>query len=136
VHWQSNAICTISKFIERMKRLMLLLTGFLIIILSACSHYEIPAPECPDGETGMSFSGDIQPIFDQRCVACHAGTQSPDLTTGWSYDELIDGGYVDVDFPCESRLHQVIYVEGHYDNSTEEEKLKILGWIQEGAQDN
>jgi hypothetical protein len=119
-----------------MRRLMILLTGSLFLILSGCTKYEIPTPECPeDLPTGVSFNGDIQPIFDQKCVMCHSGGQAPDLRPGWSYDELIDGGYVDTDFPCSSVLYETL-IGSHAGRASEEEELTILGWMNEGAEDN
>ena len=118
-----------------MRRLMIL-TGSMIVILAACTQYEIPAPECPeDLPTGVSYANDVQPIFDQNCVMCHSGDQAPDLSPGWSYDELMDGDYVDTDFPCSSILYTKLS-EGHNNVPTEDDLLTILGWIDEGAQDN
>ena len=117
-----------------MRRLMIL--GAVVLLLSACSKYEIPAPEYPDGiPTDVSFSTDIQPIFDSKCLACHAGGQSPDLSPGWSYDELIEGDYVNTDDPLASPLYQV-FSGTHDGRATLEETLAMLGWIIEGADDN
>ena len=118
-----------------MRREMILLTGLLILILSGCTKYEIPTPPCPDGDTSAKYAADIQPIFNQKCITCHSGSQKPDLSDGWSYDELIDGGYVDTDFPCESLLYQK-FSDSHDGRATEEEVLQILGWIQDGANNN
>jgi len=118
-----------------MRRLMIL-TGSLIVILAACTQYEIPAPECPENlPTNVSYSADVQSIFDANCVICHSGGQVPDLREGWSYDELIDGEYVDTDFPCSSYLYEIL-IGSHADRVTEDEVLTILGWIDEGAEDN
>jgi len=123
-----------------MRRLLKILTASLVVILAACTKYEIPKPPCPeDLPTSVSYSGDVQPIFDANCVMCHSGGQAPDLSDGWSYDELIEGTdqdgnpLVDTDFPCSSGLY-VKLSGGH--NAEEEEILTILGWIDEGAQDN
>jgi len=119
-----------------MRRLMIILAVSLIMILSGCTKYEIPAPECPaDLPTNVSFSADVQTIFDQNCVACHGGGQAPNLSPGWSYDELIDGGYVDTEFPCSSLLYEKLNGT-HAGRASDEEILTILGWIDEGAQDN
>lgn len=118
-----------------MRRLIILLTGALVLILSACTKYVIPTPPCPEGDMTAAFSADIQPIFDAKCITCHSGGQSPDLSEGWAYDELMDGGYVDTDFPCESVLYQ-IFSGTHDGRASEDEVLQILGWIQDGAQDN
>lgn len=119
-----------------MRRLMILITGSLFLILSGCKGYIIPAPECPDNlPTNVSLASDVQPIFDQNCVACHGGGQVPTLISGWSYDELIDGGYVDTDFPCSSIIYEKL-TGNHAGRASDEEILTILGWIAEGAQDN
>jgi hypothetical protein len=122
-----------------MRRLLMILAGSLVV-LAACTQYEIPKPPCPeDLPTGVSYSADVQPIFDQNCVMCHSGAQSPDLSPDWSYDELIEGTdsngnpFVDTEFPCASGLYEKL-AAGH--NAEEEEILTILGWIDEGAQDN
>jgi hypothetical protein len=119
-----------------MRRLMIILTGSLLLILSGCQGYIIPAPECPDNlPTNVSFASDVQPIFDQNCVACHGGGQVPTLISGWSHDELVDGGYVDTDFPCSSIIYEKL-TGNHSGRASDEEILTILGWIAEGAQDN
>ena len=118
-----------------MRRLLMILAGSLLI-LTACTKYEIPKPPCPeDLPTGVSYSADVQPIFDQKCVMCHSGGQVPDLRPDWSYDELIDGEYVDTDFPCSSALYETL-TGSHADRIEEDEVLTILGWIDEGAEDN
>ncbi len=114
----------------------------MIAILAACDKYTIPTPPCEEGATDVSYSGDIQPIFDNKCVSCHSGDKAPDLRKGWSYDELINGvgstgePYVaEPEFACESILYQTVS-GGHYAETSDDEILQILGWIQEGAQDN
>jgi len=118
-----------------MRRVMILLTGAAILGLSGCAKYEIPTPECPEGDRTAKFSSVIQPIFDKSCVACHSGGQAPDLSEGWAYDELMDGDYINTDFPCESILYQ-IFSGTHSSRGDDGDDLKILGWIQEGAKDN
>ena len=119
-----------------MRRYIFVLTGALVLILSACTKYQIPKPECPeDLPTNVSFSGDIQPIFNANCIVCHSGGQAPDLSEGWAYDELTEGGYVDTDFPCESKIYQV-FSGSHGGRANDDEVLTILGWITEGAQNN
>lgn len=119
-----------------MRRVMIFAAVLLIAILAACSKYTIPTPPCEDGTEGVSFSGDIQPIFNSNCVSCHSGGQAPDLREGWAYDELIDGGYVaEPEFACESKLYQV-FSGTHDGRASDDEILQMLGWIQEGAQDN
>jgi hypothetical protein len=119
-----------------MRRVMILLTGAIILSLSGCTSEQIPT-DCPTGTPDMSFSGDIQPIFNNNCVSCHSGSTSPDLSPGISFTELTEGGYVDnpQEEPCETALYQVL-TDTHIDRASEEEVFKILGWIQDGAEDN
>ena len=119
-----------------MRRLMMILTGSMIVILTGCTKYEIPKPDCPENlPTNVSFAADVQAVLDQKCVACHGGGQAPNLSPGWSYDELIDGGYVDTEFPCSSAIYEKL-TGSHDGRATEEDILTILGWMTEGAQDN
>lgn len=119
-----------------MRRLLKILAASLVVILAACTKYEIPKPPCPENlPANVSFASDVQPIFDQKCTMCHSGGQVPNLGAGWAYDELIDGAYVDTDFPCSSYLYEKL-TGSHADRIEEDEVLTILGWISEGAQDN
>ncbi len=43
--------------------------------------------------SGVSFSRDIQPIFNNNCVVCHTGTSGPQgltLDTGKAYNNLVN----------------------------------------------
>jgi hypothetical protein len=117
-----------------MKHSLYLLAVLLLVLVASCTKYQF-AVDCPEGTEGMSYSSDIQPIFDANCLGCHSGANDPALSAGSSYDALIDGGYVDTDLPCESSLYQV-FSGTHDGRATEEEVLMILGWIQDGAEDN
>ncbi len=122
-----------------MRRVFILLAGTFIILLAACDDYKIPVPDCEEGIEGVSFSSDLEPIFEAKCNSCHGGTNSPDLSKGWAYDELIEGGDVDVDFPCESNLYQVM--SGNHSTHvpvdvSDEELSMVRGWIWESALDN
>jgi mono/diheme cytochrome c family protein len=114
---------------------MFVMAGLVLLILSGCAKYQIPV-DCPEGTTGVSYSGDIQPIFNSECISCHGGSQAPDLSDGWSYEELIDGGYVaEADVACESSLYTV-FSGTHEGRLSEEDLLMVLGWIQDGAPEN
>lgn len=66
----------------------------LMLSLTGCYYDEVIeiAPLPPDFEA--SYATDIQPIFNQNCVACHGGNIAPDLRSGSSYTALTNGGYV------------------------------------------
>lgn len=67
---------------------------YAVIDYDGC-QYAVEVSE-PDPDSGATFSGDVQPIFDARCAipACH-GSSDPqaglDLTRDVSYDSLIEG---------------------------------------------
>ncbi len=118
-----------------MKRLFYLifaavLTG--ILLFGSCEKVVYPIPELPDT---VSYSLDIQPIWDNKCVSCHSGSRDPDLRPENSYASLINGGYVDTDNPDDSELIKKLY-GSHDARATETEKQVILLWIEEGAKNN
>ncbi len=106
------------------------LTG--IMLFGSCEKVVYPLPELPDT---VSYSLDIQPIWDNKCVSCHAGSREPDLRPENSYDALIDGGYINETEPAESDLMKKLYGT-HDSRATENEKQLILLWIEEGAKNN
>ena len=118
-----------------MKRLIYILfaaavTG--ILLFDSCEKVVYPVPELPDT---VSYSLNIQPIWDNKCVSCHDGGRDPDLRPENSYVSLTDGGYIDTDNPEESDLMKKLY--GTHDaRATETEKQLTLLWIKEGAKDN
>ena len=59
------------------------------MITTSCYYDEMP-PEAPTAipET-VSYSNDIQPLWDQNCISCHkSGGTAPDLTSANSYAAL------------------------------------------------
>jgi hypothetical protein len=100
--------------------------------LFSCEKYIILPPVI---EEGVSFSTQIQPIFDDGCVSCHSGVIDPDLRPENSYEALFDGVYVDTLNPEASTIYTELR-DGHNSRATEEEKLLILQWIKEGALNN
>ena len=121
-----------SKTAGRILIVMFFITAFSGLM--ACEDFKIPQPEV-DPSVPYSLQTDIQPIFTGNCISCHGGSRSPDLREGKSYKSLTDGGYVAL--PAEtSLLYSTITGSEHYPRSTSTEKLKILYWIEQGAQDN
>ena len=118
-----------------MKRLFYLLFAAVLtglLLFGSCEKVVYPIPELPDT---VSYSLDIQPIWDNKCVSCHSGSRDPDLRPDNSYASLIDGGYVDTDNPEDSELIKKLY-GSHDARATETEKQVILLWIEEGAKNN
>lgn len=104
--------------------------------LSSCEKFNI-LPQPFDPSATWSFKTDIQPIFNANCAlaSCHGGARSPNLSAGKSYNSLTIGGYVNA--PAESsRLYIQMNKADHLPRSTENEKLKVLNWISQGAKNN
>jgi len=118
-----------------MKKIFYLLFAAVIagiMLFDSCEKVVYPIPELPDT---VSYSLDIQPVWDNKCVSCHAGDRDPDLRPEFSYDALWDGGYINVDEPAESELMTKLYGT-HDSRATDAEKQLTLQWIKEGAKDN
>ena len=87
-----------------MKKSFLLIIGFILLSISACEYKYIEPVviELPEDEV-ISFVEQVEPIFQDKCVGCHAST-NPVLTTGNAYDNLINGNYIDTVAPTSSAL--------------------------------
>jgi hypothetical protein len=97
------------------------------------------------GGSGVSFSEDVQPIFDRRCTACHPVSYPYlDLRRGRSYDQLVR-------VPARTRPAFARVLPGRPELSyllthppdpslagllTDEELDLIAGWIDEGAKND
>jgi hypothetical protein len=100
----------------------------------SCEKYKY-TPPAVDPQTTWHFQADIQPIFTANCVACHAGSLSPDLRDGKSYQSLKGSGYINL--PAEnSKLYKQMNTTSHLPRSTETDRLKVLYWITQGTQNN
>jgi hypothetical protein len=127
IQWVRSAINT--------SLLMVLLT----VLISSCYYREneVLRPEPPPED--ISYSEDIQPIWDARCnsATCHGGRWAPNLLASVSYNELIGGGYVDEQNPAGSIIYEVCVSGGSMVQYTEVgDAEKILKWIEDGAQNN
>jgi hypothetical protein len=97
------------------------------------------------GGAGVSFSDDVQPIFDRKCTACHPVSYPYlDLRRGRSYEQLVR-------VPARTRPAFVRVLPGRPELSyllthppdpslvgllTDDELDLIAGWIDEGAKDD
>jgi hypothetical protein len=104
----------------------------------------LAAAGCGD-RPGVSFEGDVQPIFDGKCTACHPVSYPYlDLRRGRSYDELVH-----VSARTRPAFERVLpgrpelsYLLTHPPDPslagllTDEELELIARWIEEGAKNN
>ena len=113
------------------RSILLVFLGSLLFA-SCTKDYIVPEPT-PEV---VSFVNDIQPFFNAKCVNCH-GNAKPNLEYPDSYDNLWDGGYIDVDNPPNSKLYIEINTGGSMEQyATPAERDMTLKWIEQGAQNN
>ncbi len=112
-------------------------TMVMMILVTSCRYDEVlpEVVELPDDP--VSYALDIQPIFDAKCISCHGGGISPNLSFDVSYNELITNDLINTEDPENSLLYLKITNEGdlHIDANNNERAL-LLKWIEEGAENN
>jgi len=122
----------------------------LILTLQAC--YKDVGPVEPELQipSEVSYSRDVQPIFDAYCVSCHPSSGNLDLRRGYSYNNIVNvpaSGYPGIlvvpNDPEASVLYKKIDKSGVYGAnmpigrplSTTDITI-IRTWIEQGAPDN
>jgi len=103
----------------------------------ACEEYTYD-PGRLDPNRVISFSDDLIPIFEEKCVSCHGGALSPNLSKDKAYNTLTTKGYISDDpenTPEESGIYTKL-AAGHSTAVTELEINMILQWIRQGAENN
>jgi hypothetical protein len=124
-----------------MKKIILLIVTLIGLISWQSCQYEWVEPVKTVIPEVVSFSVDIQPIFDQDCnnAGCHApGGTSPDLTPGNAYADLFAENLINLDQPQQSILYLKLAEGGSmkkYVTSGDPDDI-ILKWIEQGALDN
>jgi hypothetical protein len=123
---------------NKLFNLLFVLLG--IFLFGACEYATIqpdaPPPPPPPGDS-TSFSLEVQPIFNNSCISCHAGSQKPDLRSGRSYQSLMDNNEVVKFNSAESHLYQILQpgaTMNKWTNTTDIATIKY--WIDEGAKNN
>ena len=127
-----------------MKRLFIC-TGIilsLILFLSSC-YKDVILPEVatdPDGPPqAVSFSVDISPMVNSKCAisGCHvSGGHKPFMLSAISYQEIVNGGFVNTLIPKESILYKKINGEMKEYIPSASDRQKIYDWIRNGAPNN
>jgi mono/diheme cytochrome c family protein len=123
-----------------------ILTGFLLGLLLLASCEDDVGPLILDSTSGpVSYSQDIQRIFDINCIGCHDEFhQQLNLSACCSYDALWTQGasapYVNPDNPEQSKLYR--HLTGDlalmppFRPLSDYEINQVLQWIREGALEN
>ena len=128
-----------------MKKLLfqIVLVSSISLLCFSCYYDEIPdhllnPPELPTDPDDpdyveISFSNDVQVIFNANCIGCHNNNQDPDLREGNSYNALVPN-YVTAEDADNSAIYNKV-LGGHGNlNTTQLQTLK--GWINQGAENN
>lgn len=123
-----------------MKKIMLLIVTLIGILSWQSCQYEWVEPVKVIVPEVVSFSVDIQPIFDQSCnnAGCHApGGTVPNLKAGSAYTNLISNNLIDLTTPANSKLYMEVETGGSMNKYTKPGNPEIiLKWIEEGALNN
>ncbi|MEA3479646.1 MAG: hypothetical protein U9R60_15790 [Bacteroidota bacterium] len=117
---------------------VIMLFLFTAFLMQSC-EYEWIVPDDPEMPDVISYSNNIQPIFDRSCntSGCHSsGGPSPNLSTEVSYNELLGDGYVNVDDPESSTLYTSVRFGSMKAYAQPGDAAYILKWIEQGAQNN
>ena len=126
-----------------MRRKLIYAIGILaaIVFATSCQYKFIvePVPEPPDPSDTIYYSQEIEPIYStQGCTGCHnTGGTAPDLTEGNSYNSITSMGLVDEGDPVASKIYYYPLPDGnHFAKYTSAQGALILGWIEQGANNN
>jgi len=121
------------------KHILLIIMAVGVALLQSC-QYEWVDPVDPEIPDVVSFSSNIQPIFDRSCnnAGCHStGGVAPDLTAGIAYNDLFAENMIDQTTPENSILYKKCATGGSMNKFTQVGDPEIiLKWIQEGALNN
>jgi hypothetical protein len=127
-----------------MKRL-LLYTGLMLafgISFSGC-YKDIIKPELPKDPNApplqVSFKNELTPLFAASCTeaGCHvSGAHKPYLTADVSYQQIVNGGFVNLALPKESTLYKMINGEMQQYMPSQTNRQKVYDWIRNGAPNN
>jgi hypothetical protein len=94
----------------------------------------------PDGPPqAVSFRDELAPLFNASCAlaGCHvSGAHKPYLATAVSYQEIVNGGFVNTVIPKESILYKMINGEMRQYISSASDRQKVYDWIRNGAPNN
>jgi hypothetical protein len=127
-----------------MKRILKYTGLFVVLSLFITSCYkDVILPEAaidPDGPPQpVSYKIDLAPVFNSKCAlsGCHvSGAHKPYLPTDISYQQIVNGGFVNTSIPKESTLYKMINGEMREYLPSAADRQKVYDWIRNGAPNN
>ena len=127
-----------------MKRL-LIFTGLILTMgfyLTSC-YKDVILPEVavdPDGPPqAVSFKADLAPLFNTKCAlsGCHvSGAHKPYMNADISYQQIVNGGFVNTNIPKESTIYKMINGEMREYIPSASDRQRVYDWIRNGAPNN
>lgn len=127
-----------------MKRVLILFGLILTLGLFLTSCYkDVILPEAavdPDGPPQpVSYSTELAPLFNSNCAlsGCHVeGDHKPYMNTGISYQQIVNGGFINTDLPKTSILYIQINGDMREHIPSAKDRQKVYDWIRNGAHNN
>ena len=127
-----------------MKRLMIY-TGLILMMgfgLTGCYKDVILPDAAVDIDAppqAISFKTDIAPMVNTKCAlsGCHdIGGHKPYMATPGSYEQIVNGGFVNILIPKQSILYKEINGDMKENIPSAADRQKIYDWIRNGAPNN
>ncbi|MCX6287850.1 MAG: hypothetical protein NTY96_12110 [Bacteroidetes bacterium] len=119
-----------------MKKLINLLSLLLVLYALAACEYAKIYPDIPSPSTPVSYSTDIQTIFNKGCTCHKPGGPAPDLAAGSSYQSLMDNNLVVAGNAASSVLYQKVTTGSMSSYCDATQAGLIKNWINQGALNN
>lgn len=127
-----------------MKQLILYAILMLIVGIGVTGCYkDVILPDTvadPDGPPqAVSFKDEVAPMLNTKCAlaGCHVtGSHKPYLMTAVSYQEIVNGGFVNTIIPKESILYKMINGEMKEYIPSATDRQKVYDWIRNGVPNN
>ena len=127
-----------------MKKLFkIVLYSGLILLFQSCYYDTVIEEEVIPPPDDVSYSNDIQPLWNADCVSCHRGGTSvpPDLTEENSWGELLNGYVVPFESGESSLMNSLNGTNGEQlmppGNKWSDNKINLVkAWIDQGAKNN
>jgi len=113
------------------------------LTVTSCYYDEMPPDPVTPLPESVSYSKDVQPLWDQSCISCHKpGATAPDLTAPNSYSALVTNSkYVVSGNTAGSKLHKALIGDGAPlmppAGKWSDSKIALVDkWITDGALNN
>ena len=124
---------------------LIIYAGFIFMMgfgLTGC-YKDVIMPDAavdPDAPPqAVSFKNDVAPMVNTKCAisGCHvSGGHKPFMSLGISYEQIVNGGYVNTLIPKQSIIYVKINGEMKEYIPSAVDRQKIYDWIRNGATNN